>query len=293
MRRNELTHFEPPTTPLTGLMNTLGIGVRRGEGTGRRPATATPVTAPVTDPKRKETAMETAQASQTQQGANVPSFESLLQVATELGQQAGQGADTQIKFDLKVIEGAYLGALSLDKDKHGKDRRDGIVLAEAYTKARQGAVVFDAKADKNRKLISNVDKCIKLGSNPKWGMGEPLQTVNTLVTFRQTQRKNPAEAKKLDDAHNMLMRFATAQLKRDTLIDGAELQAFAYKVDPDEVTVEQVLEGIRKKATNLQTGKIAHCNGVDQSNEVQKIVDLCTKRLKDIAKARGGQAATA
>lgn len=220
--------------------------------------------------------------------ANVPTFNDLLQVATDLGTQAGQGKDTQIKFDLKLIEAAYLGAINLDPNKHGKDRRDGIVLAEAYVKAQSGNTIFDAKADKSRKLISNVDKCIKLGSNPKWGTGQPLQNVNELITFRQTTRKDPAKAKKLDDAHNMLMRYATAQLKSDTLIDGTARDQYAFKKDPEEITVEDVLERIRKTANNLKVGKIAHLPSLDASKEVQDIINACTKRLTAIAKAKGG-----
>lgn len=230
--------------------------------------------------------MQTAQAAQP--GQNVPSFNDLLQKATDLGTQAGQGKDTQIKFDILTIEAAYLGALSLDPNKHGTDRRDGIVLAEAYVKAQGLATTFDAKADKSRKLISNIDKCIKLGANPKWGMGQPLQNVNDLLAFRQTLRKDPTKSKKLDDAHNVLMRYATAQLKSDTLIDGDQRNAFAFKKDPEEITVEEVLEAIRKKANALKAGKVPHLPGLDNSAEVQTIINACTKRLTAIAKAKGG-----
>lgn len=231
-------------------------------------------------------ATQTAQPNQ----SNVPSFNDLLAMATDLGTQAGQGKDVQIKFALKVVEAAYLGGLNLDPNKHGTDRRDGIVLAEAYVKAQKTATIFDAKADKSRKLISNLDKCIKLGANPKWGVGEPLSTVNQLITHRQTLRKDPANAKKLDDAFNMLMRYATQQLKRDTLIDGDELKGFAFKKDSEQRTVEDVLESIRKTANNLKAGKINNCSELDNSAHVQAIINACTKRLTEIAKARGGQA---
>lgn len=250
------------------------------------------VTAAVTQPHDGKDKGMTATAPTTPVGTNAPTFNDLLTKAIDLGTQAGQGKDTQIKFDLLTIEAAYLGTLSLDADKHGKDRRDGIVLAEAYVKAQGTATTFDAKADKSRKLISNIDKCIKLGSNPKWGQGQPLQSVNELLTFRQGLRKDPAQAKKLDDAHNMLMRYATAQLKSDTLIDGTERNAFAFKKDPEERSVEDVLEGIRNTANKLKAGKIAHCPALDNSPEVQAIINAVTKRLTAIAKARGGQGGT-
>lgn len=285
-RINELAKFNAAASAFHATIQNLGVpaegnDVRRGDGDA-------PVTTAVTRPARSTERRRRMTTSQTTQplATNAPTFESLLAVATELGMQAGQGQDTQIKFDLKVIEGAYLGSLDTQPDKHGKGRRDGMVLAEAYVKARQGSVIFDAKVDKSRKLISNVDKCIKLGGNPKWGVGQPLQNVNELITFRQQERKDPTKAKRLDDAHNMLMRYATAQLKSDTLIDGEALHAYAYKQDPNEVMVEDVLEAIRKKAMALQKGQIAHCNGVLNTPEVQKIVEMCTKGLTAIAKAR-------
>lgn len=229
----------------------------------------------------------TAQAQPAQ--SNTPTFNDLLQTAITLGEQAGQGKDTQIRFDLKVLEGAYLGVIDLDPNKHGNDRRDGIVLAEAYAKAQNTAVIFDAKAPNQRKLISNVDKMIKLGANPKWGQGEPLATVNALVTMRQTLRKDPAHAKKLDDAHNMLMRFATAQLKEATLFTGDDLKTFAFKKDPNLREAADILEGVRKMMNNLKVGKVSNCPDLDNSPEVQTIINACTKRLTAIAKAKGAQ----
>lgn len=263
-------------------------GARRGGGEAAKPVTATVTRRPRRRNQRKEIfPVTTGPQTVPNQTPNVPTFESLLQVATELGEQAGKGKDTQIKFDLKVLEGAYLGALSLDPNKHGAGRRDGMLLAEAYVKAQQGAIIFDARSDKSRKLISNVDKMIKLGQNPKWGPGQPLTNVNELVTHRQTLRKDPATAKKLEDAHNMLMRYATAQIKSDTLIDGDARNQFAFKKNPDERTVEEVWEGIRKLATKLRDGKIAHCSGLDNSSETTTIINTSTKRLKAIAAARG------
>lgn len=219
--------------------------------------------------------------------ANLPSWDSLVQIARDLGAQAGQGKDVQIKFALKVIEGAYLGALSIDPHKHGTDRRDGLVLAEEYVRAQNTAVIFDAKAPNQRKLVSNLDKCIKLGMSPKWGVGEPLQTVNELMTLRQNEKK---AGKKVDDAFNSLMRFATAQLKRDTLLHGNDLKAFVYKRETDPRAAEDVLESVRKTLNALKSGKVSNCPDIDTSNEVQEAIRLMTKRLTAIAKAKGGNA---
>lgn len=218
---------------------------------------------------------------------NAPSFESLRDTARDLGTQRGQGKDTQIKFALKIIEAGYLGALDLDPNKHGTGVRDGQVLAEDYMKAANAAVIFDAKADNVRKLVANLDKCIKLGSNPKWGAGQPLSNVNDLMTFRQSEKK---AGKKVDDAFNTLMRYATQQLKSDHLIIDDALKSFVYKREAAMRSAEDVLDGVRKTLTNLKAGKISHCPDLDNSKEVKDAINLLTARLTAIAKAKGAAA---
>lgn len=223
--------------------------------------------------------------------ANTISFADMLVVAADLGKQAGQGKDVQIKFDLKVLEAAFHGSLDLDPNKHGADTDDATKLSEAYARAQNSAVIFDAKAGNQRKLISNVRKGIKLGMWPKGGPGEPLQTVNTLISMRQKLRQDPANAKKLDDAHNTLMRYATTQLKRDHVLDESELRTFCFKAIPEARDGAEVIEAVRKTLNNLKVGKINNCPDLDNSQEVQDMIRLCTKRLVAIAKAKGVQPA--
>jgi len=216
--------------------------------------------------------------------SNAPSFDDLLAMAKELGVQCGQGKDTQIKFDLKLIEAAYLGSLSLDPDRHGKGRDDSTLMAEAYVRATQGAVVFDAKADKTRKQVSNVRKCIKLGTMTKLGRGQPLQFVQEFVEYRQKVRaKDPIALKKephgktekdLDDAHNGLMRLATVQIKATSLLSEDERNRFAFKTDTAEKTETEKLE---------QARKMLRKSG-DNSTEVQAAITSITNRLINLAK---------
>lgn len=261
--------------------------------TARDAANETPgaaaVTAPVTTQRRKRRNDMSTVLQAVPQPTNAPTFTELLAAVTDLGEQAGKGKDVQIKFDLKVMEAAYAGSLSLDANKHGKDADDATKLSEAYWKAQQGAVVFDAKADNQRKTISTTRKMIKLGSCPKWGVGEPMGRVNDLMTMRQSLKK---KNQKVDDAHNTLMRFATAQLKLDTLMDDNMLQTFCLKRVVEARTAEEVLEALRKTANNLKEGKVSNCPDMDSSAEVQSIINACTKRLAAIAKARGPQGGT-
>lgn len=208
----------------------------------------------------------------------------LLQKATELGEQAGKGKDTQIKMLLSCVEGGYHGAVDLTANKHGTEVDDATKLAEAYTKAQGTATVFDHKAANQRKLISTFRTSIKLGAWPKGGNGEPLQTVDNLIAHRQKLRKDPTtDKKKLDDAANTLLRYARAQLKRDTLIEGDELHSFCFKPQRDAKTAEDRVEAIRNSLQSLTKGT----GGIqDNSPKVKAALQAMTDRLVEIAKGK-------
>lgn len=210
-------------------------------------------------------------------------FEALLVEAGELGTQAGQGKDSQIKFDLKLIESAYLGLINLDPNKHGEGVRDGKVLAEAYYKAQTGATVFDHKQPSQRKLISNVDKCIHVGMQGKWGPGQPVSIVNDMLN-RRTHFKDKGE--KVEDAHNTLMRFLSNLKKRDDLPTDAEIDEIVLKKEPSQLDAEDIWERIKKLATGLRAGTIPNCPDQDTSAEIDRVVKNSEKRLKEIAKMR-------
>jgi hypothetical protein len=228
--------------------------------------------------KQRSKTMNAVTATVANAGRNGITLTDMLAVVDDLGKQAALGVDVQIKMDLKVLEAAFQGGLDLSASKHGADIDDATKLGEAYWKARNGAVIFDAKAGNQRKLISNMRKSIKLGMWSKGGPGEPLATVNNLITLRQKLRKDPAASKKLDDAHNTFMRFATAQLKRDNVIPDAELESFCFKSAKEEGTLEDFFEGTRKRAKKW-TDK--------GSPEAAGVVAACTAALTAIAKAKG------
>lgn len=218
--------------------------------------------------------------------ANVITFADLLQTAQDLGEQAGKGTDTQVKFLLKAVEGGYHAALDLNSNKHGTDVDDATKLAETYVKAKTAHVVFDAKSMNQRKLISTLRTSIKLGSWPKGGNGEPLATVGNLMSRRQKLRTNPAVSKKLDDAANTLLRYARAQIRRDTLIPDAELDDFLYKPGKNLPTGEDILSNMSKQLDNLITGHAANKTAQDSDPLVIAARHAIRQRLAAIAAAR-------
>lgn len=237
----------------------------------------------------------TVTAAVTPAGAkpNSLTFTELLTIATDLGAEAGKGKDVQVKLDLKVLEGAFVGQLDLQPNKHGDEISDAVKLAEAYVRAQNSAVIFDAKAPNQRRLVSNLNKMIKLGTSPKWGVGEPMQNVNDLMTLRQNLRRTANKGVRLDDAHNTLMRYATTQLKSDTLIsDPNQMKAFCLKKDSDPRTAEEVLRSIQKIASALKSGKVSNCPDTDNSPEVSSIINACNKRITQIVKAKAGDTST-
>ena len=211
-------------------------------------------------------------------------MDQLMQTATELGEQAGKGKDTQIKFLLSCCEGGYHNAVDLIASKHGHDMDDAVRLAETYVKAQGTATVFDQKAPNQAKLISTLRTAIKLGQWPKGGVGEPLGTVNSLLAHRQKLRRDPVIRKKVDDAANVFLKYARNQLKRDTLIEGQELFDFCMKKQHDLPTATDIVEGIRNKLQKLVNGQAAQCTAQDSSAEVQAAMHSLSKRLTDIAK---------
>lgn len=218
-------------------------------------------------------------------GSNKIDFAALTAKATELGEQKGKGLDTQIKFLLSCLEGGYHNAVDLVPNKHGTDIDDATKLAETYVKAQGTATVFDAKAPNQRKLVSTLRTSIKLGQWPKGGNGEPLATVNNLMSHRQALRKNPLTAKKLDDAANTFLRYARAQLKRDQLIDGEELKEFCQKKTAELPTATELVENARNALQKLVNGTAAQSTAQDNSKEVRDAVQLLTSRLVAIAKS--------
>lgn len=225
----------------------------------------------------------TQAASATAAKSNKPTREYYMDRARQLGEDFGKGKDTQIKFDMDCIAGAFHGAYSTDPHKNGKDRSDWVEASEVYMRSAGGATIFDIKANGTKRLVSNAKKCMEAGANPKWGKNF-LQYVQDFIEFRQKVRAKDASTlkrlpagkseKDLDDAHNGLMRLLTAQKKLDVLLPDNERNVYAFKTEKTDKTHEEVLEDLRRSL-----GKTG-----DKSKHVVDAMHSIGQRLSELAK---------
>lgn len=253
-------------------------------------AAAMPAAASKKSVRRKKGAHMTTQPQTL--SANAPTMATLLEEVFELGKNVAKGNDAQIQFDIKLVSAAMSGTLSLDPNKHGENISDADKMAEAYANGRTKNLIFDPKANNQRKLRSNAKKMIKLGTTPKWGHTQPMEAVNYLISQHQTFKKTPSNSRRLDDPHNALMRFATEQLKRDKIMSNEEISRYCYKKDKEPRTGTELLEGMRKVADKLAIGKVSNCaDALPEAKEVSRVI---TKLLTQIAKqqAPGAQQTT-
>lgn len=235
------------------------------------------------------TPMPIAASTAVQPASNQITFNDLMNIAKTSGEDAARGNDSTPKFYLKVVEAAYVGAIDNTKDKHGSKIDDGIKLAEEHAKGRNGVNVFDRKVQKARTAASKIRSMIKLGLWPKAPPGEPLNTLNKLLTMRDKLAK---AGNKVEDATTAMIAYARAQTRptvTSVLTDG-ELRELIVKEASEKPTEEEFLEGQRKKFLNAKAGK--NTLGVIDADTADKIVAALTKRLKAIAVARSPANAT-
>lgn len=224
--------------------------------------------------------------------ANTITFDDIGKRVAELGKQAGEGNDTQIKFLLQLADGAHQGVLDLAKDKHGADRDDAAALTEMYVRSRAGAALFDRKQPSTKVAISKNRTAIRIGQWPKGGPGEPLNMLNNAMSKWRKLRANAATSSGLDDAASAFLKIARTQLKRDQLLDPAEYEPLLMKPVPDAKAAEDIIENARDALQKLYTGKAVHGTVKDNSLEIKASVDSLTARLKAIATAKGGKVTT-
>lgn len=216
---------------------------------------------------------------------NVITHQEVMDMASKLGAEAALGKDTQIKSLLKCLEGGYHNVLDLKKNKHGTDCDDATKYAEAYFKGKNANAIFDAKADNQQKLASTIRTSIKLGATPKFGNGEPIATVNNLMTMFQKAKSGP-DRKRLDDAANVFLKYARAQLKQDTLLTDDQCRELLFRPIKEEATVEAILEAAKKKLEKLIDGSAGGGSLQCKSPNVINAKHALSQELAAIAKAK-------
>jgi hypothetical protein len=212
---------------------------------------------------------------------NAPTFEQLLSDAAELGKEGGRGGDGITRLLLRTAETSFGEAADVQKHKHGRGVDDAAKIADAYIKGRSDGTLFDIKGPPMHTMRSRVRLMIKLGRWEKGGAGEPLSTLNSLITLHLKLRKEGSSD--LEDAPNAILRFAREQIKRDSVISAPELRTFCFKKEPQPKTEEDFVEAECKRWQKAKVGKDGFSVDADMADE---IIGSCTKRLEAIATAK-------
>jgi hypothetical protein len=204
--------------------------------------------------------------------------------ARQLGEENAKGADTQIKFHLSVFEGAYHGVLDKTKDKHGPGIDDATLLSKEYFEGRNKTVIWDSKAPNQRKLISTARADMRGG---KWeGDGDVLNMVHKLMSIWQNMRKVPANSGKMEDAANVLHRTLRVLLKRDAVLEDAELRALCLKESRKPRDLEKFWTDTAEMFQKLKVGSLASSTLQDDDPAVTSIRELCVSRVDALREQR-------
>lgn len=221
--------------------------------------------------------------------ANTPSVEDYLAQMEKFGEDTAKGGSTQIMSALLMIEGAYHGKFDLQPNKHGTGIDDAEMLAKRFSVGFSKHSTFNAKSKSHGKLKSNGRKCIRVGTSPQWGVGQPLANVNDFVDGWRALRK--ANTKGLEDCYNALMKYLTVQLKDPQLITGNALSKFYYKNLREEPTALELIQKYAKELHKLTIGKAPGCKEIDSSPEVKAAIAALNKRATAIAQGAASVAA--
>lgn len=220
--------------------------------------------------------------------SNKPTLDTLLDDAKTFGAASAKAKDALVQFGLRALNGAYHGAIDTTANKYGQDIDDAHKLNEAYFKGRNGAVVFDPKAQNQRTATSKLRAVIKAGGLTKFGGGEPLTTVNNLMNIYTKLRADHTNSKLLQDAYGVLVLACRTLVRRDQVPGEAELRQMCYKPQHQPATVEHLIEAMRKTVAAIENGKKG--DEALKNAYTQAIKEACTAILTDIAAKRGGVA---
>lgn len=180
----------------------------------------------------------------------------LMATVHELGVLKAKGVDTLVQFGLLCANAAYDGYIDLTKHKHGDNMDDAVRLYAEFEKGTSKASIFDHKSASGKVQAAKLRTCIKLGGSTRFGTGEPIATMNTLMDIRRKLRADPRTRTKLDDAYATLLRYARFQLKQTSVVDDPEvLRGFCIKTETAAGTLETYLAATVKRLDDLRAGK--------------------------------------
>lgn len=214
-------------------------------------------------------------------GHNAPKtpFEKLREETRRLGAIVGKAEETLTHHFLQVIEAANDGLIDLQRNKHG-DRDDAAILAEDYAVARNEEIVFSLKKPKHKVAASRTRLMIKFGSADVSGVVPFIQ--RSMEAFRKL-RAVPGNVNKLKDPSNFMMAVARRTLREKQILSMVVVNELAHKKEPEELTIADVLDNVRRTLTSLRDGK--HKAGAHATANVDTAIKAISRDLKAIADA--------
>lgn len=192
------------------------------------------------------------------------------------------GDEVRVQHLLKVFRAGFEGVIDNTQDKHGSGVDDAQRIAEVWYKSRNANVVFNPKADNQKKLISEMRRMIICGGWTKGGPQEPVATVNNVMGAYKKMRAT--EGPRMIDAGNFLLAVARHISRSDTMPAHDDLMKHALKPVGSVATIEDVLDATRRTLIKLQSGK--HSAGQCATVNVDHAVKALNKELKAIADAK-------
>lgn len=199
----------------------------------------------------------------------------------ELGQAEAAGLDSMPQFALHIIRQGYEGVFDRTRNKHGTGMDDATM---AYQRRLKGAnkSIFRHKTKSHSVQIAKVNALMRLAAWQGGGPQEPLRTLNTLFTplYNSEAMANRAAC---FDFYEALVRYARRQYKMDRLMTREEMLECIHKpLKPVKTLIEWLQDTLAKPLGDVLHGRAASGTIADDSEQIQKALDLVTARVEEL-----------
>jgi hypothetical protein len=201
-------------------------------------------------------------------------FEAVLKQTREFGRDSGAGNEALPKLAVVVMRAATEGVITLDANKHGEGIDDAKFLYDEYVKSESKKAVHEQTADGKKAQVSKLRAIVKAGV----GSGTDYDGIVEFDKVLNARKAAiTADPKSVKPAYHALIEASRKLVETNEPLTAEQIDAIVKKGETAQKTVEQELEGIKKKLEKLITGESSI--GKDQSEQVVKAHELISERL--------------